>query len=196
MPLAKGEPIDPGRLAAKGSSGGLASQIPPGMRVVPVHVDELTGLSRFIFPGMHVDVISTGSSQAQGVVSRTILQNIEVFSAGQSALAAKEQAAQPVFNLLVTPQQAEVLSQAIAQSRIQLVLRNPLDKSNIISEAFTPPAPAPRTPRVLPPAPKVEPVKQAVVVAPPVPPAPPPTIEVIHGNKRVVSPVAPGPESH
>ena len=76
-PLAKGEPVAESRLAAKGSGAGIAARIPSGMRAVAVHVDELTGLSRFILPGMHVDVISTGSAagvqNGQTSVSHTIL---------------------------------------------------------------------------------------------------------------------------
>src|SRR5580704_4821621 len=53
-----GEPFPDNRLAAKGAGVGFASGIPPGMRVVPVHVDELSGLSRLIMAGMHVDVLS------------------------------------------------------------------------------------------------------------------------------------------
>ena len=75
-PVAKEEPFSgepPGR---EGAGPGVASRIPPGMRVVAVHVDELTGLSRFILPGMHVDVISTGGAggqNGQSAVARTIL---------------------------------------------------------------------------------------------------------------------------
>ena len=207
VPVAKDEPFNESRLAAKGAGAGLASRIPPGMRVVAVHVDELTGLSRFILPGMHVDVISTGANgnqNNQGMVSRTILQNIEVFSTGQSAEPdAKYKAAStglPVFNLLVTPQQAEVLSLAVAQTRIQLVLRNPLDKSNFVSQAIppTPPpialAPAAKAPRRI--VKQPEPVAVVEKKAPPAePPAPPPmpTVEVIHGAKRSVNAVAAAP---
>src|SRR4051812_46209012 len=42
----KGEPFPENRLAAKGAGAGLTSRIPPGMRVVAVHVDELSGLNR------------------------------------------------------------------------------------------------------------------------------------------------------
>jgi pilus assembly protein CpaB len=198
-PVAKDEPFAESRLAPKGAGAGVASRIPPGMRVVAVHVDELTGLSRFILVGMHVDVISTGASQAQnsqGMVSRTILQNIEVFSTGQSAdRDAKEKtAAPPVFNLLVTPQQAETLSLAVAQNRIALVLRNPLDKSSFLSEVVPdvhpPKIPFPKVPAkiVKAPAPviKPEPEKKAALAEPP----PVPTVEVIHGTKRTVSAVA------
>jgi len=200
-PVAKDEPFADSRLAAKGAGAGLASRIPPGMRVVAVHVDELTGLSRFILPGMHVDVISTGSEGAQngrGMVARTILQNIEVFSSGQNAdQNTKEKppaAAAGVFNLLVTPQQAEALSLAVAQTRIELVLRNPLDKTSFVAEALPTPKPAPLNPARKPrkavvkePAPETKPV---VAEKKPVEPPPMPTVEVIHGTKRTVSAVA------
>ncbi len=85
--IGKDEPFTESRLAEKGAGAGFASRIPPGMRVVAVRADELSGLSRVMLPGMHVDVISTGTSgspNAQGAITRTILQNIEVFSTGQN----------------------------------------------------------------------------------------------------------------
>ena len=60
---------------------------------------------------------------------KTLLQNIEVLSAGtdiQRDAEGKPQQVQ-VVNLLVTPQQAELLSLASNETHIQLVLRNPLD---------------------------------------------------------------------
>ncbi len=60
---------------------------------------------------------------------KTLLQNIEVLSAGtdiQKDAEGKPQQVQ-VVNLLVTPEQAELLSLASNQTHIQLVLRNPLD---------------------------------------------------------------------
>ena len=221
--IAKDEPFADSRLAAKGAGAGMASRIPPGMRAVAVHVDELTGLSRFILPGMHVDVISTGASggqNGQGIVARTILQNIEVFSNGDSMSRDPKDkpSGAPVFNLLVTPQQAEVLSQAVAQARIELVLRNPLDKDSFLSEILPdvhlanvaiPKLPPNPTGAAMKPAPvyKAERGSPARVnAAEPAPapqpsaPAPPqgPTVEVIHGTKRTVSAVAAaaGPEQN
>ena len=60
---------------------------------------------------------------------RRILQNIQVLSAGtdiQRDAEGKPQQVQ-VVNLLVTPDQAEILSLASDSMKIQLVLRNPLD---------------------------------------------------------------------
>jgi pilus assembly protein CpaB len=133
--LYQGEPILDYRLAAPGSGGGLAAAIPQGMRALAVKVDEVVGVSGFVTPGMRVDVLISGippgvQSPTEGTVSKTLLQNIQVLSAGTDIQ--KDSEGKPlqvqVVNLLVTPEQAETLSLASNQQvRIQLVLRNPLD---------------------------------------------------------------------
>jgi pilus assembly protein CpaB len=132
--LYQGEPILEDRLAAPGSGGGLAATIPDGMRACAVKVDDVVGVAGFVTPGMRVDVLISGippgsSSTTQGVISKTILQNIEVLSAGTDIQKDAEGKAKPVqvVNLLVTPEQAETLSLASNHLAIQLVLRNPLD---------------------------------------------------------------------
>ena len=132
--LYQGEPILESRLAVVGSGGGLAATIPNGMRVCAIKVDDVVGVSGFVTPGMRVDVLVSGNppgsqTGSQGPVVKTVLQNIEVKSAGtdiQKDAEGKPQQVQ-VVNLLVTPTQAEILSLAASQTRIQLVLRNPLD---------------------------------------------------------------------
>jgi pilus assembly protein CpaB len=132
----EGEPILQNRLAAVGAGGGLAATIHPGMRACAIKVDEVVGVAGFATPGMHVDVLisgtppnAAGGATAEGPKVRTLLQNIEVLSAGtdiQHDVDGKPQPVQ-VVNLLVTPPQAEILSLASNQTKIQLVLRNPLD---------------------------------------------------------------------
>lgn len=130
----QGEAITDGRLAARGAGGGLAATIPPGKRAVAVKVNEVVGLAGYVLPGMKVDVIACGdppdkSKSELGTQSRTILQNIEVLSAGQNIQRDNEgkPVVSQVVNLLVSPEEAEVLALAANQTRIQLVLRNPLD---------------------------------------------------------------------
>jgi pilus assembly protein CpaB len=131
----QGEPILASRLAAPGSGGGLAATIPPGMRACAVKVDDVVGVAGFVTPGMRVDVLISGNPPGsaapnQGMRVRTLLQNIQVLSAGtdiqQDGGEGRPKQVQ-VVNLLVTPEQAEDLSLASSQTRIQLVLRNPLD---------------------------------------------------------------------
>ena len=128
------EPILDRRLAPKGAGAGLASTIPVGMRAVALRVNEVVGLAGFVLPGMHVDVLVAGSppggNQAwTGTLCRTALQNIEVLSTGtkiEQNVEGKPESAQ-VVNLLVTPDQAEILNLASSETKVQLVLRNPLD---------------------------------------------------------------------
>ncbi len=127
------EPIFDSRLAAPGSGGGMAATIRPGMRACAVRVDDVVGVAGFVTPGMRVDVLVSGtvagSAAADGPRVKTLLQNIEVLSAGTNIQKDNEGKAVPVqvVNLLVTPEQAELLSLASNQTKIQLVLRNPLD---------------------------------------------------------------------
>lgn len=122
-------------LAPKGAGAGFASTIPQGMRAFAVHVNEVVGVAGFAVAGMRVDVLVTGSppgavAENQGAITRTLLQNIQVLSAGQNYQ--KDAEGKPVLvqvvNLLVTPEQAEILNLATQQT-IQLVLRNPADKT-------------------------------------------------------------------
>lgn len=130
----QGEPILDIHLAGLGSGGGLAPTIPQGMRACAVRVDEVVGVAGFVIPGMRVDVLVSGNppgvdGATQGVVTKTILQNIQVLSAGTDIRRDAEGKPQQVqvVNLLVTPEQAETLSLASNSLKIQLVLRNPLD---------------------------------------------------------------------
>lgn len=187
-----GEPVLDARLAPKGAGGGLAATIPPGMRAVAVRVNEIIGVAGFVTPGMRVDVLISGTppggSGAAGTVSKTLLQNIEVLSAGHNIQkdSAGKPISVPVVNLLVTPEQAETLSLASTETKIQLVLRNPLDTdiakttgtavANLFTgTAFTQPAaPRPRPVRV---APKPEPKREPEPVV----------VEVFQGGKRTES---------
>jgi len=164
-----GEPILESRLAAPGSGGGLAATIPQGMRATAVRVNEVVGVAGFVTPGMRVDVLITGNPPGaantnQGSLVRTLLQNIEVLSAGtdiQRDAEGKPLQVQ-VVNLLVTPAQAEILSLASNETHIQLVLRNPLDNkmdkppgtatAQLFNQGSPPPKPVVAGPRVSKPA--------------------------------------------
>ena len=130
----KDEPVLAPRLAAKGAGAGLAAMIPSGERAVALRVNDVVGLAGFVLPGMRVDVIVSGSTSGSSGgrdtnITRTVLQNIEVLSAGQHierSVDGKPEDVQ-VVNLLVTPDDAEVLTLASNETKVQLVLRNPLD---------------------------------------------------------------------
>lgn len=194
--LYQGEPILENRLAAVGSGGGLAATIRQGMRACAVRVDDVVGVAGFVRPGMRVDVLVSGTgpggSASEGPKVKTLLQNIEVLSAGTDIQ--KDNEGKPVqvqvVNLLVTPEQAEVLSLASNQTKIQLVLRNPLDTDShktpgvAMSSLFAEDNPKPKNaafkrPAVKPPAPVPPPVE----VEKPVPPRIY-LIQVLNGGKH------------
>ncbi|MDE3199063.1 MAG: Flp pilus assembly protein CpaB, partial [Acidobacteriota bacterium] len=198
-------------LAKKGEGAGFATIIPPGMRALAIKVNEVIGLAGFAVPGMHVDVLVAGTpptpgANAEGAISRTLLQNITVLSAGQNYQ--KDAEGKPVMvqvvNLLVTPAQAEILNLA-TDERIQLVLRNPNDQAvaethgAVTASLFegtsaraaraAAPDPAPRPRRLDPPPPP------APVVAPAPPPAPRTSvIEVLSGATRTQVTVSKAPQ--
>ncbi|HXI42685.1 MAG TPA: Flp pilus assembly protein CpaB [Bryobacteraceae bacterium] len=193
-----GEPIVENRLAPKGAGAGLAATIPAGMRAVAVKVNDVVGVAGFVVPGMRVDVLISGNppggAASTGMVSKTLLQNIEVLSAGQNFQ--KDAEGKPVqvqvVNLLVTPEQAEVVNLASNETKIQLVLRNPLDTQTakttgiamvtLFGGAVKPPEPA-RAPRRI--AARVTMPAPIFIEAPK--PAGPVMVEVINGTKRMES---------
>ena len=194
------EPILEGRLAARGSGLGLAPTIPVGMRAVTVRVNDVTGIAGFVLPGMRVDVLVTGHPpNTEGSITATALQNMLVLSAGTVMQPDARGQAMPSANvtLLATPEQAETLTLANADTRIQLVLRNGSDQTiektpgREIAELYgeravhkKPEAPAPPRPRV-----RSAPV---AVAAPPPPPPPPDQIIVIRGTQKSVEVVGVG----
>ena len=188
-----GEPLMESRLAPKGAGAGLAANIKPGMRAVALRVNDVNGLAGFVIPGMHVDVLISGtppgaSNNNAGAVAKTLLQDIEILSAGQNIQ--KDAEGKPVVvnlvNVLVTPAQAEVLNLATNDTRVQLVLRNPIDhatsvtKGAWLTELYNGSAPKPvAAPR---------PVAKAAPLPPPSAPAPKPegpyVLEIINGTHR------------
>jgi pilus assembly protein CpaB len=191
-PIYEKEPVLETRLAPRGAGGGLASMIPPGMRAVAIHVNDVAGVAGFVTPGTRVDVLISGSpaNSTVGTMTKTMLQNMEVLSAGQDFK--KDAEGKPVLvqvvNLLVTPEQAEMLSLAAAQTSIQLVLRNPLDH-DIAKTPGTAVAllfqggklPAPAQPAFAPRPRAVEPVRKA---DPPPKKEPPFVMQIINGTKK------------
>jgi pilus assembly protein CpaB len=194
-PIYADEPITESRLGGKGA-GGLAATIPQGMRAAAIRVNEIVGVAGFVVAGTHVDVLVSGMSPETagvpgGSVTRTLLQNISVLSAGQDFK--KDIEGKPVtvqvVNLLVTPEQAEMLSLAAGQMTMQLVLRNPMDTtitktpgitlSGILGGRATPVARSFELARPLAQRPARVPVVAALV--------PPPEsfrMEIIEGSKR------------
>lgn len=133
------EPVLEGKLADTGLHG-MIPLIPEGMRALSVKVDEVVGVAGFVTPQTRVDVIlimqPPGQRESRGQV---ILQNIRALASNQQITESED--GQPVVStvvtVLVTPDEAEKLSLAAAQGRIQMALRNSLDLESVETDGET-----------------------------------------------------------
>jgi pilus assembly protein CpaB len=188
MPVIQNEPILPMKLAGKDAGSGLPVVIPEGKRAVSVRVNDVIGVAGYVLPGTHVDVLATATPTNSEVdtTTKVVLTNVQVLAAGTKMEQDTEQGkpmAVNVVTLLVSPDEAERLTLGATQGKIQLALRNPLDKTE------------PETPGIRPAvllgvaraaqarstgnASHSRPV--ATVAAAP---TPEPTVEIIRGDKR------------
>ena len=188
QPVTQNEAILPSKLAPTEAGAGLPPVIPEGMRALSVRVNDVIGVAGYVLPGTRVDVIATVSptQQQTDMTSKVVLTNVLVLAAGTRIEQDPEQKpiSVSVVTLLVDPLEAERLTLASTEGKIQLALRHPLDKTAPATPGIRPaalvglnasarPAAAPRAAR-----PAVSPV--------PPPPAPAPaTVEIIRGDKRV-----------
>ncbi len=185
LPVTKGDFILADKLAAEEAGSGLPSLIPPGMRAVSVRVNDVVSVAGFVQPGTRVDVMATGlpgaGNEAQ---TTTVLENVAVIAVGRSLLdrmATGETVNAAVITLLVSPDDAQRVTLASQEGRIQLALRNPLDTrkeaipptkaSSLSPNAQAAVATKPKLPKV------------TAKASPPPPPAPF-QVEMIRGGKR------------
>jgi pilus assembly protein CpaB len=185
MPMIQNEPFLPMKLAGKDGGTGLTPAIPPGLRAVSVKVNEVIGVAGYVLPGTHVDVVATVSpTQNQAdMTSKVILTNVEVLAAGTKIerLTDKDKPIPvTVVTMLVDPEQAEKLTLASTEGKIQLALRNPLDRMTPVTRGIRPSALL-GTPATTPKA-----VGRVVAVAakPASSVVEPVTVEIIRGDKR------------
>ncbi len=212
-PIQADEAVVEARLAARGSGVGLAPLIPAGMRAIAARVNDVVGVAGFVLPGMRVDVLVTGRPPGRSdTFTRTVLQNILVLSAGQTLQTdGKSQSINaPVVTLLVNPAEAEVLTLANTEGKIQLVLRNPTDqqaagtRGRQLADLFGAVAPEPSAapaapPKVRRPAPVVSSPRPSLETIRALPPPPPPPVAervvLIRGNVKTLESALPKGDS-
>jgi pilus assembly protein CpaB len=134
LPVIENEPFLPMKLASKEAGAGLPPVIPPGLRAVSVRVTEVIGVAGYVLPGTRVDVVATMSPTGNGadMTTKVILTNVQVLAAG-TKIDRETDKNKPmpvsVVTMLVNPEEAERLTLASTEGKIQLALRNPLDKT-------------------------------------------------------------------
>ncbi len=128
------EPIVKRDLGLEGSGIGLSTKIPPGMRATAIKSNEIVGVAGFLYPGSHVDVLATLNMPGNaGNLTQTVLQDVEVLTAGQTIEPDPQGKPQQVdvVTLLLTPEDSQKLQLASTQGAIQFVLRNGTDKKTV-----------------------------------------------------------------
>jgi pilus assembly protein CpaB len=189
------EPLTAAKLAPVEAGAGLPPSIPPGMRAVSVKVNEVVGVAGFVVPGTRVDVMVTltNRQQQQESVTRVVVSNVQVLTAGTRYDQENAKEGQPipstVVTLLVSPEDGERIALAASEGQIMLTLRNPLDTlptattgvrtGGLLGQPAAAPQPIkPRVPKASAPAKPVQP-------EPATNPAPKRyTVEAIRGAKR------------
>src|SRR5262245_55928731 len=133
VPMQANEVVLGTKVAGSAEGAGLPAMITHGMRAVSVKVNDVVSVAGFVVPGTHVDVIVTGnptnSSDNANTMTTTVLQDVPVLAAGKRLQRDSEGKPQdvPVITLLVSPSDAQLLTLASAEGKIQLSLRNPTD---------------------------------------------------------------------
>src|SRR5215831_4860108 len=185
MPMIQNEPFLPLKLSSKDGGGGLPPAIPPGLRAVSVKVNEVIGVAGYVLPGTRVDVVTTLSptQQPSDTMSKVILTNVQVLAAGTKIERDTERGkpiAVTVVTLLVDPVESEKLTLAANEGKIQLALRNPLDKATPVTKGIKPAVLLGASATM----PRPVTVSAKHSAAPPPPPPADPTVEIIRGDKR------------
>jgi pilus assembly protein CpaB len=192
MPMLENEPVMAMKLASKEAGAGLPPVIPAGLRALSVRVNEVIGVAGYVLPGTRVDVLATLTPTRDqiDVTSKVVLTDVQVLAAGtkfeQGADGGKPLPVS-VVTLLVNPTEAERLTLASTEGKIQLALRNPLDREAPATTGIKPAALLGSVPPVRQPA-RATATRAAAATPPPAPaPAPGPdlpSVEIIRGDKR------------
>jgi len=183
QPVVQNEAILPNKLASKEAGAGLPPVIKPGYRALSVRVNDVIGVAGYVLPGTHVDVVVTinPTNSQTDITSKIVLTNVEVLASGTKIERDSEQGkpiAVSVVTLLVNPAEAEKLTLASTEGKIQLALRNPLDPAAPMTAGIRPPGLLGYV--------ATRPVTRVVAAAPreSAPAAASPTVEIIRGDKR------------
>jgi len=132
-----GEPILNTRISAPNQAGTIKDKLPPGFRAVSIRVNDVTSVSGFVAVGDRVDVLLTHKPHGQ-LVSKVFLQDVEVLAVDQIIDSERNnpRLARTV-TILVTVRQAQLISLALQQGSLSLVLRS--ESPAVASDANAPP---------------------------------------------------------
>jgi pilus assembly protein CpaB len=137
--MVEGDVIVEKKLGPKGTPPGLVANIPQGMRAYAIDVTEQSGVSGFILPGHHVDVVRHESNNKNDLRAETILQDVLVLATGQ-VFSRQEERAVPsrTVTLALKPEEVDILVAARARGSLALALRGVNDHDLTARQAAKP----------------------------------------------------------
>lgn len=132
--VVENEPLTENNVAPRDAGAGLPPTITEGMRAISIKVNDVINVAGFVVPGTRVDVlvIISQTDDRQNRISRVVVSNVEVLTAGtrydqDEARKGGKAIRSTVVTLMVTPEDAERIALAQADGELMLTLRNPLD---------------------------------------------------------------------
>jgi len=116
------------------------SGVPEGMRIITIRVDDVSGVSSKLRKGDLVDIIATTplSGMDDGRVSRIIFKKVRIYDVsgikGEKAGGVRAQRKSWNVSLLLSPENAAMLTAALKGADITLMARNTADNSGTDKE--------------------------------------------------------------
>lgn len=137
----RGEAVLEGKLAPKGTQGGLSAVIAPGKRAMTVRVNDVVGVAGFALPGNYVDVVvhaQQDKGQDTKPISKTVLERVLVLAVAQEA--GRDDTKPRVVSavtLELSLEDSEKLDLARSVGTLSLVLRNQVDTATVATAGVT-----------------------------------------------------------
>jgi pilus assembly protein CpaB len=135
--LIPNEPILPTKVTGPGGRAILSATVAEGMRAVSLRSNEVAGVSGFVLPGDHVDILLTRTNEGN-TVTQTLANNVLVLGIDQnpSDESSAPQVARAV-TVQVTPAQAHMITLAQSVGQVTLALRSISDQGLPMKKATT-----------------------------------------------------------
>lgn len=142
-PIGTGEAITASRLVGEESFSGVSTTITPGKRAVAVKGNKVLGLSGFVRPGDHVDVLVAMDVQMTGPgdkdkgeesFAKTVLEDIRVIATGSELEPSgddSETQQVDVYTLEMDSNECERLALAATKGVLYFALRNPAEDTDV-----------------------------------------------------------------
>lgn len=142
------EPLIKTKLASAEDPNFIASDLPAGMRVVTIPLNEVDGVAGFVFPGDHVDLLYTHSvdkmvsigdappTPTKETVTESLLTNVKILAIDQRASGANatdkdgKMLIPRSASVMVTPEDAQRVRLAQKTGTVSLALRALADREN------------------------------------------------------------------